>query len=105
MNYLKVLSITYYMGMALVFIGVVMGVAKVENAAWVMAAGVLPVLVVRIFNRAVCTKERERRNSILISSALFLGVAAYILYTGRNYWPIAVLISAALDTYISFRKI
>lgn len=104
MNILKSLSLLYYLGMGLVFTGVVMAIANIEKASWIFAMGVLPILGIRFYNRAVCPKERQRINSILVASALFLTVSAYIMLIGRNYWIIGVFIAAVLDTYASFRK-
>lgn len=104
MNIFKSLSILYYMGMALVFIGVLMSLAAVPKAPWIFTAGVIPMLGVRTYNRLVSTKERQRINSILLISSIFLAAAAFLMITGRNYWIVAVLISAVLDFYSSFRK-
>ena len=104
MNILKSLSILYYIGMGLVFAGIIMQLGHIEKAHWIFAAGVLPILGVRCYNRAVSTSDRARLNTILVVSALFLVASAYIMFIGRNYWFVGVLISALIDIYTSFRK-
>lgn len=104
MNIQKSLSALYYLGMGLVFVGTLMSLAQLQKAPWIFTIGVVPILGIRFYNRAVCSKERQRINSILVVSALFLAMASFVMLTGRNYWIIAVLIAASLDTYASFRK-
>ncbi len=104
MNILKSLSLLYYLGMGLVFTGVVMALGNMEKAPWIFAMGVVPILGIRLYNRAVCEKDRQRINSILVASAIFLAASAYIMMIGRNYWIVGILIASVLDTYASFRK-
>jgi hypothetical protein len=102
---LKSLSIVYYLGMAAVFAGVLLKLAGIEMSEWIFTAGVVPILAIRIYNRFVCIKERRRINSTLVLSAVMLAAAAALMIMGRNYWIIAILISAVIDFYASFRKL
>ncbi len=105
MDYRKVLSILYYIGMGLVFLGVLMGITKVNYSYLVLLVGSIPIIGVRIYNRIVGRKENYRIFSILIYSAIFLFPAVWALYTNRSYWIIFIFLTAALDTYASFRRI
>ncbi len=104
MNLIKSLNILYYTGMSLVLAGIIMSLGHIEKAHWIFGLGVIPILGVRCYNRIVSDKERQRINTILIVSALFLAASAYLMFIGRNYWIMTVFISAMIDFYTSFRK-
>nr|WP_321453389.1 hypothetical protein [uncultured Carboxylicivirga sp.] len=101
----KILSILYYIGMALVFFGVLMAVTKVEYSYLVLLIGSLPIIGVRIYNRIVGREENHRIFSILIYSSLFLLPASWALFTNRTYWVVFIIMMVALDFYASFRRI
>lgn len=105
MDLKKVLSVLYYIGMVMVFLGVLMGVTHVEYNYLVLFIGSLPMIGVRIYNRIIGRAENHRIFSILIYSALFLLPAAWAMYTGRSYWIVFIAMMAVLDTYASFRRI
>ncbi len=105
MDLKKVLSVLYYIGMVLVFLGVLMGVTHVEFNYLVLFIGSLPMIGVRIYNRIIGRVENHRIFSILIYSALFLLPAAWAMYAGKSYWILFIAIMAALDTYASFRRL
>lgn len=104
MNVINTLSYLYYAGMALVFLGTFMGISRADGAAWVLALGTAPVLGVRFYNRLVSSSQNLRLHSILVVSSLFLALSAVLLFAGRNYWIVGVLIAAVLDTYTTFRR-
>ncbi len=104
MNKLKVLSISYYIGMALILLGILFKLNDVSIAFYLLAVGLVPFLIVRIYNMLNGRFENRRLHSILVVSALFLVLAAVGIYFNKTYWIIGVMVTAALDLYVSFRK-
>ena len=104
MDYRKFLSILYYIGMGLVFLGVLMGIAHVQYNYLVLLIGSLPIIGVRIYNRVVGRIENRRVFSILVYSSVFLLPAVWALYTNRSYWIVFILLTAVLDTFASYRR-
>lgn len=100
----KILSIAYYIGMGLVFLGVLMGVADVSNHYIVLFIGSVPIIGVRIYNRMIGSPEKRTVFTILIYSSLFLLPAVWALATNRGYWIIFIVLTAVLDSYASFRR-
>ncbi|MBS2097882.1 hypothetical protein [Carboxylicivirga linearis] len=105
MDYKRLLSILYYIGMGLVFLGVLMGVTQVDFDYLVLLLGSLPIIGVRIYNRIIGREENRRVFSILIYSSVFLLPAAWALYTNRSYWVVFIMLTVVLDFYASFRRI
>ena len=101
----KSLSILYYAGMALLFIGIVMLLTDIYGGLIVYLIGAVPIVSIRIFNRSVCKPERERINTILVFSSLFLIAAGVAKFYHESYWIVFILITAVLDFYVSFRRI
>ena len=101
----KFFSIAYYVGMILLFIGIVMLLTDIKGGLILFSAGALPIVGVRIFNRSVCKPERRRINTILVISSLFLLAAGVAKFYHKEYWIVFILITAVLDFYVSFRKI
>ena len=99
------LSILYYIGMGLVFLGVLMGVTQVDFDYLVLLLGSLPIIGVRIYNRIIGREENRRVFSILIYSSIFLLPAAWALFTNRSYWVVFIMLTVVLDFYASFRRI
>ncbi len=104
MNKLKILSISYYIGMVLILLGILLKLNDVAIAFYLIAVGLIPFLTVRIFNMVNGKFENRRLHSILVVSALFLVMAAVGIYLNKTYWIIGVMVTAALDLYVSFRK-
>lgn len=100
----KFLSILYYIGMGLVFLGVLMGMSGVEFNYLVLLIGSIPIIGVRVYNLIIGIAENRRVNSILVYSSAFLLPAVWAMYTGRSYWVIFILMVAVLDTFASFRR-
>ncbi|WP_430812050.1 MULTISPECIES: hypothetical protein [unclassified Carboxylicivirga] len=105
MNIYKFFSVVYYLGMALVFLGVLMHISDIYYGAWVFAGGSLIMLGIRAYNRAVCHDINKRVNTILLYSAAMLLPASWAMLTGRRYWILFILLTAVLDSYASFRRI
>ncbi len=101
----KSLSTLYYIGMAFLFIGIVMLFTDIYGGLIVYSIGAVPIVSIRIFNRVVCKPERSRINTILVASSLFLIAAGVAKYFQESYWIVFILITATLDFYVSFRKI
>ncbi|WP_066632280.1 hypothetical protein [Labilibacter marinus] len=100
----KALSIAYYIGMILVLLGILFQLNEIPYAFICLVLGLIPLLGVRLFNFLKGKAENKRLNGIMVISALFLVAAAALIFLHRNYWIIAVLITATLDLYVTFRK-
>lgn len=72
---------------------------------WLMLAiGAGAMFIVRLYIRARLTdKNAMRQTGMLMFGAVVLIAAAYLMYSGRRYWVIPLLIDAAVELYISFR--
>ena len=105
MNIYKLVSVIYYVGMALVFVGVLMHISELEYGVWCFGCGAAILVGVRLYNRIVGKPENRRIFSVLLYSALFLLPTAWAMYTHRAYWVVFLLVTAALDSYASFRRI
>lgn len=101
----KFLSILYYAGMALLFVGIILLLTDNTAGLIVYAIGVVPIVGIRLFNRIVARPERHRINTILFASSLFLIAAGAAKYYEEGYWVVFILITAVLDFYVSFRRI
>jgi hypothetical protein len=105
MNIYKLLSVIYYIGMALVFLGILMHISDLNYGAWCFSGGALIMVGIRFYNRMIGKPENKRVNSILLYSATLLLPAAWAMLTYRRYWVIFVVLTAFLDTYASYRRI
>ncbi len=101
----KILSVLYYIGMAFLFIGIVMLLTDIYGGLIVYTIGAVLIVSIRIFNRVVCKPERERINTILVFSSLFLIAAGVAIFFNESYWIVFIFITASLDFYVSFRRI
>ena len=105
MNIYKVLSVSYYIGMALVFIGVLMHMSDLTYGAYVFGGGSLIMIGIRLYNMLFGKPMNRRVHTILVYSSLMLLPAAWAMITYRRYWVIFIVLTAILDTYASFRRI
>ena len=101
----KALSILYYLGMILLLVGIVLLLTDKTSGLTIFAIGATPIVGIRLFNRIVAKPERQRINTILFVSSLFLVAAGVAKFYGKEYWIVFILITAVLDFYVSFRKI
>ncbi|PWD99944.1 hypothetical protein [Marinilabilia rubra] len=104
MGFLRFLSGLYYAGLILILAGIIMHISGMDNAPWLFAAGLIPVLGVRIYNFIIAPSHRKRINGILMLSAVFLAATLAAIYYEKSYWIVFIAISAVLDGYTSFRK-
>lgn len=100
----KALSAAYYIGMILIFGGILLQLNDIPYAFILLIIGLIPFLGVRLFNFIYAKSENKRLNGIMVVSALFLTAAVVAIYYNRSYWIIGVLLTATLDLYVSFRK-
>jgi len=105
MNLYKFLSAIYYVGMAFVFLGVLMHISDINYGAWVFTSGAVVMVGIRCYNWIVGKPENKRVFSILLYSSLMLLPAAWTMLTYRRYWVIFIILTAVLDTYASYRRI
>ncbi|WP_462317431.1 hypothetical protein [Marinilabilia sp.] len=104
MGILRFLSGLYYAGLILILAGIIMHISGIDSAPWLFAAGLIPVLGVRIYNFLIAPSHRKRINGVLMLSAVFLAATLAVIYYGKSYWVVFIAISAVLDGYTSFRK-
>lgn len=104
MNLIKTLTISYYIGMVLIVVGILFQLNEVDSAPYILAVGMIPFLGVRLYNMMNGKFENRRLHSILVVSALALLAATVGIFLDKGYWIIGVLITATLDLYVSFRK-
>ncbi|SMO65372.1 hypothetical protein SAMN06265379_10496 [Saccharicrinis carchari] len=100
----KALSAAYFIGMILVLAGILFQLNDIPYALVCLIIGLIPILGGRLFNFIKGKAENKRLHAIMLFSALFLTAAVVAIYFNRSYWIIAVLITATLDLYVSFRK-
>jgi hypothetical protein len=100
----KLLTGLYYIGMILLFAGIVMHIVEFKLSVAIYIIGLLPIFGVRIFNFIIGQPENRRKHGILLFSGLALVAAGVAMYFGRSYWIVFIAISAVLDFYISFRR-
>jgi general stress protein CsbA len=105
MKIYKLLSGLYYIGLVLIFAGLIMLLTNTPGAFRIYTAGVLPVLGIRIFNLVVSTPDTRRIYAILVISALYLTAVSAAIWFTRSYWIIFIAVAATLDGYASFRKL
>lgn len=105
MNYLKLFSILYYIGMAIYIIGILTQLSGSYLGPYLLIIGVLPIIGVRIYNRTVAIEARKRINTILLFSSFFLAAAGITVLMNKSYWIIFIIIGAVLDGYSSFRRL
>ncbi len=104
MNILKILSLSYYLGMILLIAGILLQLNNVNYGLYLLVAGIIPFLGIRLFNLINGKPENKRLNGIMVASALFLTATIAAIVLNKNYWIIGILITAVLDLYVSFRK-
>ncbi|MBR8535930.1 hypothetical protein KDU71_10210 [Carboxylicivirga sediminis] len=105
MNIYKFLSVIYYIGMALVFLGILMHMSGLTYGAWCFAGGAVIMVAIRLYNRMVGKPENQRVYTIMLYSAVLLLLAAWAMLAHRGYWIIFIILTAILDTYASYRRI
>ena len=105
MKHLKLFSILYYTGMALVLAGTIAALSKAHWGGYLMAAGVVPIVGIRLYNRIVAVPERQRINGILLMSSLVLTCGVVAFFMKQHYWVVCMFTTAVLDGYASFRRL
>lgn len=105
MNYQRTLSIIYYIGMVLVVIATVAALSNTQWAPYLLAAGVAPIVAIRIHNRVNALPDFQRINTILLASSLILAGGVVALFFGKSYWVVCLFTTAMLDIYASFRRL
>lgn len=104
MNLVKTLSISAYLGMIILFIGIILHLNHSSYSLYFLFTGVVPIISGRLYNFINGKTLNKRINSILLISSIFLLGAAVAAFLTYDFWIVLVMISAMLDFYISFRK-
>ena len=99
----KTLERIQYFGMVVLLTGLILKVNNFPQALYIYGVGVIPVLILRIYNVACGSVENQRKNVILLISSIFLTSAAVVMYLDLSWWIVPITIAAAIDLYMSFR--
>ena len=85
-------------------------VAQVLDAAWakfVFAAGAA-LAIAQTFVYAMQNKSEDitvaRQQRLMFIASLFLGIAAWMMFTNDNAWIVMALCYAVIALYLSFRQ-
>jgi len=95
-----------YFGMVVLLIGLILKLNDVPQALYIYSVGVIPILILRIYNVITGSDEnfeKHRKNVILAISSIFLASAAVVMYLDLSWWIVPITIAAAVDLYMSFR--
>lgn len=99
-----ILNKIFYVAALLVVAGIMLYVSSNDLAIPVFVTGSILFAGIRIIS-ALKNKNRHRSRvpylQLVSSSALVF--SAYMMYKGSNSWAVFVLVTAALETYASFR--
>lgn len=98
------LSISYYIGMILVLVGILFQLNNLPYGFIFLIIGIIPLLGVRLFNYFKGKPENKRLHGIMVISVLFLALTTTAILYNKSYWIIGILITATLDLYVSLRK-
>lgn len=98
------ISLVATVAMYAVLIAVVLHLAGFGWAWMALAASALVLFLCRLYIRARETNRNLMRLlSIQMFSAALMLAAAYLIYTSRRYWILPLVISSAVEFYVSFR--
>lgn len=90
--------------MLIALIGVVSHIGGYLYGWCVLGFGAMLMLIVRlIWHARIGNKTTRRQILILMFGALMLLSATYLIYIGRRYWVIPIIIDAIVELYVSFR--
>lgn len=97
-NYLHTAS------MAACIVGVMLFMFGMSYGWLVLAVASFVLFMTRLFIRAKTRNATMvRQLAILMFGAVLLLGASYLMYTGRRYWVLPLLVDAVLELYISIR--
>lgn len=100
----KTISMLHSLSMGVAFVGVISYILGFEYGWVALAIGALVLFMVRLYVRARTTdKNQMRLLSIMMFGAVLLLSAAYLMYSGRHYWVIPLMIDALVELYVSYR--
>jgi hypothetical protein len=100
----KIKNYLYLFFGIIVIVSIVAYIYYQQFALYTYAVGALGMTIIRVSNLSSDKESRIRRlnNIQALSSILLLG-AAYLMYIKFYGWLIAIVLSAAIDLYVSFR--
>lgn len=100
----KTINTIHTISMGLAIVGVVLQIVLGDWGWVILAAASLSLFFTRLFMRAKTTdKNSMRQLSILLFGAVLLLGSAYLMYSGRRYWVVPLIIDSVLELYISLR--
>ena len=95
-------------GSLLTLTGAALQLFELEFSKYVFAIGALILIVVYFIYTLRAKNEPnriQRQHRLMLFATLFLGVAAYLMYTNNDTWVVMVLIYALISVFLSFRKV
>ena len=100
----KVVSALQNIAMVIAFVGIIAFILDFSYGWLILAVAAFVLFMVRLFIRARLTNKNDMRlMSILMFGAVLLLGASYLMYVGKHYWVIPLLIDALVELYVSFR--
>lgn len=100
----KTISIIHSVSMGVALVGVIAFIMGFEYGWCVLACGAFALFLVRLYMRAKTTDRNQMRLvSIMMFGAVLLFAASYLMYSGRHYWVLPLLIDAVVELYVSYR--
>lgn len=91
-------------GMLILLLGVLLTIIEHQSGFWIYAIGLISVIIARVKQFLKYNSNNKRVFIPYLFSTVSYILAGYLIYTGKNYWIIFILLSAVLDLYFSFRK-
>lgn len=102
------LSMIQFAGSLLVLVGAALKFFQFEFANYIFVLGAALLLGLQTFYVSKSGEETDLQAKRLIRlmfiASLFLGIAAYFMFTGKNTWVPLLLAYALISLYISFRS-
>jgi uncharacterized membrane protein len=101
---LKIKNALYLFFGIIVILSIVAFIYSWQFALYTYAAGALGMTIIKVTGLSSAKNSQVRRlNNIQALSAILLLGAAYLMYIKFYGWLIAIILSAVIDLYVSFR--
>lgn len=97
-------NMAHAIAMVTTLTGVILHILGISAGIYCMLAGAALLFFVRLYMRAKATdKKLMRLLSIMMFGATLLICSALMIYSGKRYWVIPLLVDAVVELYVSFR--
>ncbi len=101
------LNTAQMIGSVFTLAGAALQLFEFKFSKYIFAAGALTLIVVYFiqnFRAKNESKRVQRMYRLMIFASLFLGVGAYLMFTGEDTWVVMVLLYALISVFLSFRN-